>query len=315
MAKRGGLRWKSIGLKEEERLTAGLVHHRRPTWSSDGKWLAYAAGDQADACWVVSDRRGRVARVLTGAAAGGASFSPEGALAFGRKAGARAEIWLAAGGLPPVRLLGGDGASYADPAFSPDGRLLAYTATEAPDAPSRLYILELAGGQRHALHHEPDRTDAHPTFTPDGEELLFDGAQADDVAVYALRFQNHALERVSAMRTVSRHPAALTRELLVVERPGEGGCRLVAIDRREHRERELLVDDAAPARDEDLRDPCATTGRSGKVRLAFARLVRDGELRRYEVCIARMKGVGAAEELDDAPAADEKPAEPEVVTA
>ncbi len=301
MAKRGGLRWKSIGLKDEERLTAGWVHHRCPAWSADGKWLAFAAGDDHDATWVLTDRRGRVARTLAGPATGGAAFGPDGSFAFGRGD----EIWMTGDpALPPVRLLGADGLVYREPAFSPDGRLLAFTAAERAGAVPHLYVLELASGQRHALFEEPTRADAHPAFSPDGEELFFQGTEGDDVAIHALRFANHALERISPMRVASRRPAPLSRELLVVERDTDGGSRLVLIDRRERRERMLSLDEAPGHKPGDkiaLREPCVFQGRSGKVRLAFTQLVSDGDLRRFEICVARLKGVGAEEELEETP--------------
>ncbi len=62
MGKLAGVRWKSIELKDERRLTAGLVHHRWPAWSPDGRWLAFAVASGVEATWVVTDRRGRVAR-------------------------------------------------------------------------------------------------------------------------------------------------------------------------------------------------------------------------------------------------------------
>src|SRR5436309_6168692 len=98
MAKAQGVRWKAIELRDEKCVTAGLQHHRRPALSPDGRWLAFAAGEGADAWWVVTDRRGHLARVLGGPAVGGASLGPAGQLAFGRRVGDTSEIWMTASG-------------------------------------------------------------------------------------------------------------------------------------------------------------------------------------------------------------------------
>src|SRR5690349_18666406 len=94
MPNKSSVRWKAVGLKEEERLTAGLVPHRWPAWSIDGRWLAVAVGDH-DRAWAILDRRGRLARVFGGLAGEGASFAPDGAIAFTRALGDGSEIWLA----------------------------------------------------------------------------------------------------------------------------------------------------------------------------------------------------------------------------
>jgi len=309
MAKRATFRWKSISIKEEERLTAGLVHHRAPAWSADGRWLATRVGDHEPA-WVVIDRRGRLARTFSGVAEGGASFAPDGALAFGRDVGTGVEIWLAATpASPPVRLLGGDGRIYRHPAFAPDGLHLAFACADEPGAPMRLYMLELATGARIELPHDPHRSDGWPAFSPDGASLFFEGILSDgEVGCWMLGPERRDAERVH-VAAPSRHPAPLSSELLVVERPLVSGSQLVVIDREANRERELLLDDG---RWTDLRDPSACRSRSGKLKLAFSAVLReDGVLRRHDVCVGRLKGLsldGELEEPSDEPGRSEESA-------
>jgi hypothetical protein len=303
MAKRATVRWKSVGIKEEERLTAGLVHHRAPAWSADGRWLAMSVGDHEPA-WIVVDRRGRVARAFSGVADGGASFAPDGALAFGRKVGPGAEVWLAATpASPPVRLLGGDGRVYRHPAFAPDGTHLAFACAESPDAPARLFLLELATGARVELPHDPARSDGWPAFSPDGTHLFFDGALPDgEMGIFALDPERRDALRVPVVAP-SRHPAPLSSDLLIVERPLGEASQLVLVDRREGRERELTADEPRLV---ELREPSVCRSRTGKLKLAFAAVVReDGALRRFDVMSARLKGLaldGAVEtEPDETP--------------
>ena len=161
-------------------MTAGRAHHRAPTWSSDGKFLAFSVGGLQDGAWVLTDKRGRVARTLEGPAAGAATFAPDGSLAFQRVFGATSEIWLTPGGdAPPIRLLGGDGCLYRDPVFSPDGRVLVCAVAEDPEGRSHLSLVHLDTGKRVHLPTTPQRSDGKPCFTPSGEELVFEGATAD----------------------------------------------------------------------------------------------------------------------------------------
>jgi Tol biopolymer transport system component len=303
MAKRPHVRWKSLGIKEEERLTAGLVHHRAPAWSTDGRWLAVCVGDH-DPAWVVVDRRGRVARALPGVADGGASWAPDGALAFGRRVGAGSEIWLATTpASPPVRLLGGDGKIYKHPAFAPDGTHLAFACAESADAQMHLFMLELATGTRVALPHEAGRSDTWPAFAPDGGELFFEATQLDgEVGCFMLGPDRRDPVRINTAAP-SRHPAPITNELVLVERPLVSGSQLVLIDRRDGRERELAVEDPRLG---DLRDPSVCRSRSGKLKVAFSAVVReDGLLRRYDVCAARFKGLSLEGEAEEAQPAEE----------
>src|SRR2546423_317126 len=81
-----GKAWRSVELAEEERLTAGVVHHRSPCWSADGKWLAFIA----ETAWVMVDRRGRVARVFEGPPHARGRAVPKSGAAVGGAGGGRA---------------------------------------------------------------------------------------------------------------------------------------------------------------------------------------------------------------------------------
>lgn len=187
---------RSVRLRRLRRVTAGLVHHRAPAWSIDGRHLASRLGEGLDSFWMIVDRKGRVARVLEGPAEGTASFAPDGALAYCRVVGATSEIWLlpavtaSTADVPgqaegPRRLLGGDGRLYRDPAFSPDGRYLAYVADDGPAGTARrLWLLDLVMDEHHLLvaampgPSAPSRL-AHPAWAPTGDVVYFE-AQTEE---------------------------------------------------------------------------------------------------------------------------------------
>jgi len=266
-----GKAWRSVELAEEERLTAGVVHHRAPSWSPDGKWLAFAA----DGAWIVTDRRGRVARVFEGPPDGAAGFSASGAFAFGR----RGEIWMSPGGAAPaVRLLGGDGGRYRDPAFSPDGALLVVACSPDGGPRTRLWSLEVATGARQPITAEP-RVESRPAWAPDGSVLFFES----DGALWALDWATRGLSRATPEGALYRNPAPLSTELVVAERQeADGPTKLALVEWRKQRSRPLTQSE------EEEREPAACRTAKGKVRLAWS----VGQ-KRADIAIARVYNVDA----------------------
>ncbi len=107
-------------------LTSGDFDHHDPAFSPDGSLVAFSAHRSPEADWEVGVR----------------------------------DIWVvpAAGG-EPRRLTGGD-LGAVGPAFSPDGRQLAFTASlpgEQGYSNDNLYLVDLAGGARRCLTAAHDR--------------------------------------------------------------------------------------------------------------------------------------------------------------
>lgn len=84
-----------------------------------------------------------------------------------------ADLWLVRtdGSAPPRRLTFNRPAE-AQPAFSPDGRLLAFVAQREDDLMPQIYVIDLAGGE--AQRVTALSTGARsPQFSPDGKRILF----------------------------------------------------------------------------------------------------------------------------------------------
>lgn len=235
-------------LRRVRRLSAGLVHHRAPTWSVDGRLLAFLHDEGDDACWVICDRKGRVARVIAGPGTGRASFAPDGSLAYGRAVGATSEIWQSPAwppsGRPTAsstgrRLLGGDGRLYCDPAFSPDGRYLAYIADDGrPGTARRLWVLDLQTDEHRLLvaalpgPDTPSRL-AHPAWSPQGDALYFEAQRPDGDALFFQRLPSPwggappAPQRLTAGGY--RCPAPVMTGAVLCERWQDGGDSLLVL--------------------------------------------------------------------------------------
>jgi hypothetical protein len=228
---------RALRLRRVRRITAGLVHHQGPAWSADARLIASRLGEGSESYWVVVDRKGRVARVLEGPACGRASFAPDGSLAYGRQVGATSEIWeMPSGGGAPRRILGGDGRLYRDPAYSPDGRYLAYTADDGQDgAARRLWLLDLVHDDHRLLVGEPLRV-SHPAWSRSDGRLYFEATPDDGGAIYCASPTSSEIERLTAPGY--HHPAPLSPGLLLCEHSGSdadpnAASALLLIDHRQ----------------------------------------------------------------------------------
>ena len=78
-----------------------------------------------------------------------------------------------------------------DPQVSPDGRLIAYTATtralttiDSVAEDTHLWIVPTAGGLARELNHDQDRRTRDPRWTPDGRSLLYAVADRGKVTLH-----------------------------------------------------------------------------------------------------------------------------------
>src|SRR3954469_18024451 len=77
------------------------------------------------------------------------------------------------------RVLSGDASAEA-PAYSPDGRLIAFAADldSVAGTRSRIYLMKVDGGGVRQLTASAQRDD-HPSFSPDGRSIVFDRTTTD----------------------------------------------------------------------------------------------------------------------------------------
>jgi TolB protein len=152
----------------KRRLTTALGAQFDPSWSPDGRRIAYRNFD--DDIYVV-DAGGANARNLTRSGAHDLSpdWSSDGrTIAFSSNRSGKGEIWLmdADGGNP--RSLGVEG-EY--PSWSPDGGRLAYSSYSGP-TDWGISIVDVDGGQAHVVLDDYER-EYVPAWSPDGSLIAF----------------------------------------------------------------------------------------------------------------------------------------------
>ena len=164
------------------RVTSGPAWDREPAWSPDGGSLVYASNTVGGS---------RLYRVRLGARRGAsanmpATESPErvtnseewesspamasdGTLAFVRGRGPTARIYIRMTGGRERRLTKSESGAERWPAFSPDGKRLAFVIVTETESRLRVALMDSDS----AYTVSSDRAAEHPSWSPDGQRLAF----------------------------------------------------------------------------------------------------------------------------------------------
>lgn len=96
-----------------------------------------------------------------------------------------------------VRREGGEGPRFTEeePAWSPDGRRIAFTVREM-DRPARIWVVDLETGDRAALT-DGTANDVMPAWSPDGRYIAFASDRDGDLELYLMRADGSAATRLT----------------------------------------------------------------------------------------------------------------------
>ena len=110
------------------------------------------------------------------------------------------DIWIMRADGTQAHPLTEDPAEDAAPAFSPNGRRIAFTSLR--DGDSEIFVMKGDGGHEHAITHN-DAGDFDPNYAPDGGRITFSSDRAGSLDIFAMRSNgrhqrrlttNHALD-------------------------------------------------------------------------------------------------------------------------
>ena len=155
------------------RVTASFSRQTGPTWSPDGKWIAYVSDESGrDELWL-NDAEGKNARKLTEGDTQKLSivWAPDSKAVLYTATDFKLHRVTLETGKDEV-LAASPVNAIQNPQFSPDGKWISYTKAD-PNLLAHVFILPVAGGEERAIGGPELYTESGATWTPDGKRLLF----------------------------------------------------------------------------------------------------------------------------------------------
>ena len=166
-----------------------------PSWSPDGRWLAYVSFDGGRSRIMMQELATGLRRELAGFPGINAApaFSPDGRrLALTLSHEGSPDIYVMDLGSGALRRLTSDRSIDTEPAWSPDGRTLVFTSDRSGGRP-QLFRVPVSGDGAPERLTFTGRSNARAAFSPDGSRLAFmhdDSGGHDRIAVMDLGDEN-----------------------------------------------------------------------------------------------------------------------------
>jgi TolB protein len=195
-------------------LTFDGYFKQRPAWSPDGSRLAFTRHKQ-DKLWIYTcDAAGGDERRLTNRELPeyDAAWSPDGRrLAFVHvsQSGTQGDldIYVAGAdgsGLAPVVRTQGPLSHEEWPAWSPDGKQIAFTSTRPGN--QEIMLAQADGSQVRAITSHSG-TDAHPCWSPDGRQIAFATDRWGGLEIAVMQADGSQIRRLTTSTGLDDYPA------------------------------------------------------------------------------------------------------------
>lgn len=195
------------------KLTSDGLLKQRPAWSPVGREFCFARHEGSKILlWLLDPQTGERRRLTArDMPEYDASWSPDGKqLVFScvTFAGGQGNVDLCTVSLdkPESRHLIGDSGKLSheeSPAWSPDGKQIAFTSTR--DGNQEVYLIDATGQNLKRITQDPG-LDAHPAWTPDGQHLLFATNRWGDMEIAQVDTQGEKVDRLTNSKGLDDYP-------------------------------------------------------------------------------------------------------------
>ena len=176
-----------------------------PTWSPDGRRVAYTRFDEGKGTIVIEDLASGAKTVVPGTARDlniTPGFSPDGQwLAYARVGEDGTDIFKVApgGSGSPQRLTAGRFADNLSPTFSPDGRRIAFVSTRA--GLPQVYVMSADGTDQELLapfDYGVTGSSNAPEWSPDGASLIFHRDVSRSPQIFVLDINSRRVRQLTS---------------------------------------------------------------------------------------------------------------------
>ena len=119
----------------------------------------------------------------------------------------QANLWIADGPDGHARILTTDPGVQQHPAWSPDGRWIAYSAGDGPDT-YEIYVIAADGSQRRRLTTNQAQ-DLNPAWSPDGRSIAYSSNATGDYEIWVMDADGANARQVTDSRGLDSRPVWL----------------------------------------------------------------------------------------------------------
>jgi TolB protein len=162
-----------------------------PTWSPDGSQVMFSSSMQGNPDLYVTDSSGNRPKRITYSGSNAANTSP----AWNPKTGNSVAFVSDRGGVPQLYLMNADGTDaqkldlpdmgyVIDPAWSPNGQLLAFS-WRRPSGNYDLYVMDVASRRIIELTRDAARNE-RPSWAPDGRHIVFESTRGGSRQIWTM---------------------------------------------------------------------------------------------------------------------------------
>jgi TolB protein len=151
-----------------------------------------------------------LAATLCSAAGGAVGQPPSWRLAYATESPSRRGLDVYVAAVPdgkPRRIAGSDGRDDFSPAWSPDGKLIAYRLNPVRGDESDIMVVPAAGGTPRNLTRSPGVADWSPAWSPDGRTIAFFSMRAGGRDIWLMRPDGSGKRRLTGDGSLNEYPA------------------------------------------------------------------------------------------------------------
>jgi TolB protein len=194
--------------QNQTRLTFNTLRDYMPSWSPDGKTIAYTSYKNLNAgLYLLNLEAGKVTAVSTRGTNFSPSFSPDGKkLAFCSTMDGNTEIYVANSDGKNIKRLTFNEAIDSSPSWSPTSREIAFISDRSGQGQPQVYIMDAEGSNVRRISFGGSYHDA-PAWSPTGDRIVYVSRVENIFDLYVLNLRNNQIVKLTESNARNESPS------------------------------------------------------------------------------------------------------------